>query len=127
MADLRVWDGGTAEEPQSRPAPRPVTVHDVLTHLAGFTYGFHHQHPLDEIYRARGLGDFSEPSFDLAEGMARLAELPLLFDPGTRWNYSMSTDVCGRLVEVMSGVPLDAFLRERVLEDRKSTRLNSSH
>src|SRR3546814_11402399 len=58
---------------------------------------------------------FSEPSFDLAEGMARLAELPLLFDPGTRWNYSMSTDVCGRLVEVMSGVPLDAFLRERVL------------
>src|SRR3546814_7958050 len=55
MADLRVWDGGTAEEPQSRPAPRPVTVHDVLTHLAGFTYGFHHQHPLDEMYRARGL------------------------------------------------------------------------
>src|SRR3546814_12431928 len=48
--------------------------------------------------------------------MARLAELPLLFDPGTRWNYSMSTDVCGRLVEVMSGVPLDAFLRERVLD-----------
>src|SRR3546814_12221056 len=68
------------------------------------------------MYRARGLGDFSEPSFDLAEGMARLAELPLLFDPGTRWNYSMSPDVCGRLVEVMSGVPLDAFLRERVLD-----------
>jgi CubicO group peptidase (beta-lactamase class C family) len=91
-------------------------VHDVLTHLSGLTYGFHFQHPLDELYRRHGLGDFGkEPDYDLAEGIERLASLPLLFDPGTRWNYSMSTDVCGRLIEVLSGQPLDQFLRERIL------------
>ena len=93
-----------------------MTVHDVLTHMSGLTYGFHYQHPLDELYRRNGLGDFSEPSFDLAEGVRRIASLPLLFDPGTRWNYSMSTDVCGRLIEVMSGLPLDQYLSERILE-----------
>jgi hypothetical protein len=79
----------------------------VLTHVSGFTYGFHFQHPLDELYRARDLGNFTVPSYDLAEAMARLGEVPLLFDPGTRWNYSVSTDVCGRIVEVVSGLPLD--------------------
>lgn len=114
--DMQVWAGGSLDAPQTRPAARPMTVHDVLTHLSGLTYGFHYQHPLDELYRANGLGDFSEPSFDLAEGIGRIASLPLLFDPGTRWNYSMSTDVCGRLIEVMSGQPLDEFLRDHVLE-----------
>ena len=116
FADVQVWDGGTAEEPQTRPPARPITVHDVLTHMSGLTYGFHFQHPVDEMYRNNGLGDFSEPSFDLAEGMARLASLPLLFDPGSRWNYSMSTDVCGRLIEVMSGQSLDEYLRDHVLD-----------
>ncbi|MET0729338.1 MAG: serine hydrolase domain-containing protein [Acidimicrobiales bacterium] len=115
FADTQVWDGGTADAPQTRPARRPMAVHDVLTHLAGLTYGFHHQHPLDELYRKNGLGDFTEPDFDLAEGITRMAALPLLFDPGTRWNYSMSTDVCGRLIEVMSGQSLDVFLQERIL------------
>lgn len=115
FTDQQVWVGGTAEEPQTRPAARPVTIHDVLTHLSGLTYGFHHQHPLDEMYRAQQLGDFTTPPYDLAEGTVRLAELPLLFDPGTRWNYSMSTDVCGRLIEVISGQPLDEYLQERVL------------
>lgn len=116
LRDMQVWDGGTVDAPQTRPAARPMTVHDVLTHMSGLTYGFHFQHPLDELYRANGLGDFSEPSFDLAEGIGRIASLPLLFDPGTRWNYSMSTDVCGRLIEVMSGQPLDEYLRDHVLE-----------
>ncbi len=116
FADVQVWDGGTAESPRTRPPSRPVTVHDLLTHLSGLTYGFHFQHPLDELYRANDLGTFTEPAFDLAEGVRRLASLPLLFDPGSRWNYSMSTDVCGRLVEVISGMPLDQFLRERILD-----------
>lgn len=116
FADVRVWDGGTAEAPVTRPPARPVTVHDVLTHLSGLTYGFHFQHPVDELYREADLGNFTEPTYDLAEGVRRLAALPLLFDPGTRWNYSMSTDVCGRLVEVISGQPLDQYLRDEVLE-----------
>jgi CubicO group peptidase (beta-lactamase class C family) len=116
LGDMQVWSGGTADAPETRPAARAMTVHDVLTHMSGLTYGFHFQHPLDEMYRAHDLGNFTEPKFDLAEGVARLAGLPLLFDPGTRWNYSMSTDVCGRLIEVMSGMPLDRYLRERVLD-----------
>ncbi len=116
FADLQVWEGGTADDPKTRPAAREVTVHDVLTHLSGFTYGFHFQHPLDELYRRHNLGSFgAEPDYDLAEAMSRMAELPLLFDPGTRWNYSMSTDVCGRLIEVLSGLPLDRFFQERIL------------
>ncbi|MEO7429069.1 MAG: serine hydrolase domain-containing protein, partial [Acidimicrobiales bacterium] len=115
FADAQVWTGGTSEAPQTRPAARPISVHDVLTHMSGLTYGFHFQNPVDEMYRAEDLGNFSEPSYDLAEGIGRLASMPLLFDPGTGWNYSMSTDVCGRLIEVMSGLPLDEYLRERVL------------
>jgi CubicO group peptidase (beta-lactamase class C family) len=89
----------------------------VLTHLSGLTYGFQFAHPVDAMYRARGLGEFfTRPDYDLAEAMARLGELPLLFEPGTRWNYSMSTDVCGRLVEVMSGLSLDEFFRIRIFE-----------
>jgi CubicO group peptidase (beta-lactamase class C family) len=116
FADVQVWSGGTAEAPQTRPAARAITVHDVLTHMSGLTYGFHYQHPLDELYRNNALGDFTEPTYDLAEGIERLASLPLLFDPGTRWNYSMSTDVCGRLIEVMSGQSLDDYLRDQVLD-----------
>lgn len=116
FADAQVWERGTASEPVTRPATRPITVHDVLTHQSGLTYGFHYQHPLDELYRTHGLGDFTEPAYDLAEGIGRLASLPLLFDPGARWNYSMSTDVCGRLVEVMSGQPLDEHLRDHILD-----------
>ena len=116
FAEVQVWDSGTAADPKVRPPARAITIHDVLTHLSGLTYGFHFQHPVDELYRGANLGSFGqEPDYTLAEGMERLAEMPLQFDPGTRWNYSMSTDVCGRLVEVISGQPLDAFLRDRVL------------
>ncbi len=115
FGEVQVWDGGTAAAPRTRPPARPITVHDVLTHQSGLTYGFHFQNPVDELYRQADLGNFTEPTYDLAEGITRLASLPLLFDPGTSWNYSMSTDVCGRLVEVISGQSLDAFLRDRVL------------
>jgi CubicO group peptidase (beta-lactamase class C family) len=88
----------------------------VLTHTSGFTYGFQYQHPVDELYRRADLGNFAEPDYDLAEAMVRLAAQPLLFEPGTRWNYSMSTDVCGALVERMSGMSLDDYFRSRILE-----------
>jgi CubicO group peptidase (beta-lactamase class C family) len=66
------------------------------------------------MYRADGLGDFQLPDYTLEEGMRRLATKPLAFDPGTAWNYSMSTDVCGRLVEVIAGVGLDEYFAERI-------------
>lgn len=116
FAEMEVWAGGTADAPETRPLTTPITVHHVLTHTSGFTYGFQFAHPVDELYRRAKLGDFSEPDHDLAEAMARLAALPLQFEPGTRWNYSLSTDVCGALVEQISGMALDEFLRTRILE-----------
>ena len=98
------------------PARRPMTVHDVLTHMSGLTYGFHYQHPLDELYRRHGLGDVTEPTFDLAEGMARMASLPLLFDPGTPAGTTRFRQMCAAAsIEVMSGQTLDVFLQERIL------------
>ncbi len=115
FADLQVWAGGIAEAPVTRPPTRQPTVKDVLTHQGGFTYGFMFQHPLDEMYRERGIGNLVVPTYSLAEGMDRLAKLPLLFDPGTSWNYSVSTDIVGRLVEVISGQSLDEYFTDHVL------------
>ncbi len=116
LGDLRVWTGGTEEVPETRALESPLTVHHVLTHTSGLTYGFQYAHPVDAMYRAADLGNFTQPTYDLQECMARLAELPLQFEPGHAWNYSMSTDVCGRLVEVMSGQTLDEFFRTRIFE-----------
>jgi len=114
LADLQVWDGGSPDDPITRPAARQPTVRDVLTHTSGFTYGFMQQHPVDAMYRAQGLGTFGLPDYDLAGASARLGALPLLCDPGTAWNYSVSTDVCGHIVERVSGQPLDVYLRENI-------------
>ena len=116
LADLQVWTGGTKEAPETRPLESPLTVHHVLTHTSGLTYGFQFAHPVDAMYRAADLGNFTSPTYDLQECMARLGRLPLQFEPGSAWNYSMSTDVCGRLVEVMSGLTLDEFFRTRIFE-----------
>lgn len=110
----RVWDGGTAAAPRTRPAANTMTVRDVLTHTSGLTYGFFHAHPLDALYRDDGLGDFGVADYTLEEGMQRLAAKPLLFEPGTAWNYSMSTDVCGRIVEVVSGQRLDEYFTQHI-------------
>ncbi len=114
FGESRVWSGGTPEAPEVRPPEREITVHDVMTHMSGLTYGFMFAHPVDAIYRDHGLGDFTNPKVSLAQGMVELAGMPLLFDPGSRWQYSMSTDVCGRIVEVVSGMTLDAYFDEHI-------------
>lgn len=114
FAEMQVFTGGTPTAPKVRPAQTTMTVKDVLTHASGLTYGFFFQNNLDAMYRADGLGDFQLPDYTLEEGMRRLATKPLAFDPGTAWNYSMSTDVCGRLVEVIAGVGLDEYFAERI-------------
>jgi CubicO group peptidase (beta-lactamase class C family) len=115
FADARVYRAGSALAPATVPAIEPVRVWHLLTHTAGLTYGFHHTSPVDEMYRARGF-EFDAPrGMDLAGACAAWAGLPLLFQPGTEWNYGVGTDVLGRVVEVASGRPLDAFLAEHVL------------
>lgn len=114
FANSRVLIGGNLANPETVPARRPMTVHYLLTHTSGLSYGFFYQNNLDALYREIGFADLVLPDFDLAEGVRRVASLPLLFEPGTRWNYSMSTDVCGRLVEVISGQSLDEYLAANV-------------
>jgi CubicO group peptidase (beta-lactamase class C family) len=112
FADARVWAGGNQNKPITRPAVEPVRIWHLLTHTAGLTYGFHYAHPLDGVYRAHGYEFGSRDS--LADTVDAWGQLPLLFEPGTEFNYSVATDVLGRLVEVLSGQSLDTFLRERI-------------
>jgi CubicO group peptidase (beta-lactamase class C family) len=116
FAGQQVWADGDESDFRTVAPDRPMTVKDLFCHTSGLTYGFHWVHPLDALYRERGLGDFSPPRSDLASTCDQLAELPLLFSPGTRWNYSMSTDVLGRLIEVIDGRSLDVYLRDEVFE-----------
>jgi len=116
FADVRVLTGGTAEAPETVPATEPVRMWHLLTHTAGLTYGFHRSHVTDEIYRNAGF-DFATPrNADLEAVCDTWAGLPLVHEPGARWNYSHATDVVGRVVEVLSGQTLDRFLAERIFE-----------
>jgi CubicO group peptidase (beta-lactamase class C family) len=114
FADARVYVGGSAAKPGTVAATEPVRVWHLLTHTAGLTYGWHHAHAVDEMYRAKGF-EFGAPrGMDLAAACDVWAGLPLLFQPGTEWNYSVATDVLGRVVEVASGQSLDAFFTEHI-------------
>jgi CubicO group peptidase (beta-lactamase class C family) len=110
----RVFTGGGYGAVMTEPAVRDVTFRDLLTHTSGLTYGFMQATPVDAIYRAQKieLPGAVEPLGDI---VARLAKVPLIAQPGQEWNYSISTDVLGHLVAVISGQPFDAFLRERIL------------
>lgn len=115
FADLRVYLGGSSASPVTRPASEPMRIWHLLTHTSGMTYGFLYQHAVDAIYRARGY-EWGSPGPDLAASVRGWASLPLMFEPGTSWNYSVATDVVGRLVEVLSGLSLDRYFAERIFE-----------
>jgi CubicO group peptidase (beta-lactamase class C family) len=92
---------------------RPVTIRDLLIHTSGLT-GVGADSPVDSMYRAANLSDGT-----LKDMIQKLSEIPLLYQPGTRWNYSRSTEVLGYLVEVLSGKPLDVFFKERIFNPLK--------
>ena len=96
-------------------AARPITVRDLLSHTSGLVYGAREAGPIGEFYQGAGV-DFSQSNagISLAQMVDRVAELPLVCHPGSAWNYGISTDVVGRLVEVLSGQELDVFLAERI-------------
>ena len=93
-------------------ARRPMTIQDLLRHTSGLTYGSFSNSVVDQLYRSERVG--GQPT--LAAMVAEMGKIPLMYQPGTRWHYSLSTDVLSRLVEVVSGQPFDAFLRERIFE-----------
>jgi CubicO group peptidase (beta-lactamase class C family) len=112
LRELRVLRPGATRVEDSEPAREPVRIRHLLTHTAGFTYGFTQPGaPIAVAYREARVLD---PALDLAQMMEALGRLPLRFEPGSAWNYSVATDVVGRLVEVVSGLELDAYFRRHV-------------
>jgi CubicO group peptidase (beta-lactamase class C family) len=115
FASTQVWAGGDAPLAETVPAETPMAVHHLITHTSGLTYGFMQANVVDAAYRSAGL-DFSAGGTDLAGQVARLAEVPLLCQPGSQWNYSVSIDVLGRLVEIWSGMSLAEFFQSRLFD-----------
>ncbi len=108
LEELMVLNGDGEEEP----AKGPITMQQLLTHTAGFSYGFNPDDPVDQRYReARALG-----AQDLDEFAARLGELPLKYHPGEQWHYSVAVDVTGIIVERLSGQRFDRYLAEHIFE-----------
>ena len=102
-------------ETYSIPATREITIRDLLRHTSGLTY--HWNADLGPMYKAANVAHGLLP-YDgtIEDNVKRLASVPLLFNPGERWEYSLGVDVLGRLVEVVSGKPLDEFFRTRIFE-----------
>ncbi len=121
FADVRVFAGGSDIKYVTVPAVEPVRIWHLLTHTSGLTYGFHRSHPVDAMYRAGGFEWGTPRKTDLAACCDRWAAMPLLFQPGSEWNYSVSTDVLGRVIEVASGLRLDEFLARRIFAPLKMT------
>lgn len=111
FADVMVYESGEGNNIKTRKPDRPMKVLDLFTHTSGLTYGFMLQHPVDALYRKEKIG---RPDETLQEMSRRLAKLPLQCSPGDEWWYSHSIDVLGAIVEIASGMELDAFFRERI-------------
>ncbi|HET7501969.1 MAG TPA: serine hydrolase domain-containing protein [Kofleriaceae bacterium] len=112
-ADLRVYRHGRHPSFVTEPAARAMTIRDLLTHTSGLSHHIMQRTPLDEAYRKLGIGDSPGTLRDL---VGKLASLPLEFSPGSRWSYSVATDVLGYLIEVLSGQRFDDYLRTQIFE-----------
>lgn len=116
FAELGAYAGGGGALPFA-PVQRgkPMRFVDLMTHMSGLTYGFQNRSSVDAAYRAADL-DLSRGKFDSDEYVAALAGIPLEFEPGTRWNYSVSTDVLGIAIERISGMRLGDYFRRHIFE-----------
>jgi CubicO group peptidase (beta-lactamase class C family) len=116
----RVWVSGEGSAMQTAAPERPMTMRNVLSHTGGLTYGATN-HPVDRIYREVGVN--REEGETLSGFVQKLAKVPLRYTPGERWMYSLSTDVCGYLVEAISGKRFDQFLQGNIFDplDMKDT------
>ena len=121
----KVFLSGSYPHFMTSPAEREITIRDLLTHTAGLTYGFHYRTNVDHAYRKVWSGprgdntDFSFPPLDLENFSKSIASLPLEFSPGDKWTYSVATDICGRLVEVLSDMTLDSYFSKYIFKPLK--------
>jgi CubicO group peptidase (beta-lactamase class C family) len=106
--DLRVHTGKNEETVEAKPE---MTIRDLMRHTAGLTYGMPNGTPVDKMYIAKGIDG---PDLSLAEMVKVLGKLPLQDQPGTRFTYSIATDVLARLIEVITGKPIDEVLQDRI-------------
>ena len=114
--DVKVLDNAPGSGVRQVSADRPITIRDLLTHTAGLSYGFDDVY-IDELYRKHIWGPMeTNPDLTLADWIGELAKLPLASQPGTRFRYSVATDVLGYLVQVISGMPFETFLKQRIFE-----------
>jgi CubicO group peptidase (beta-lactamase class C family) len=113
--NMDVVQSGSGDDMITVPATTPMTIHQLLTHTSGLTYGVENQGGVPGLY-AEKRTDFNPDDGPLESVVDRLAEIPLAFEPGSRWEYSVSFDVLGRLVEVVSGKSLDLFLKENIFD-----------
>ena len=112
--DTGVFVAGGGNVPfLTRPPLQPIRMVDVLRHTAGFTYGFQERTPVDAAYRKARIDDF-DADYTMDSFIEGLAKIPLQFDPGAHWNYSMATDVLGAVVERIEGKPFAEVLQERI-------------
>jgi len=112
LGNMKVLDRMGYDGPELVAADRSITVKDLLCHTSGLSYGFYQDTYVDHLYRECPILD---SNYSLSEFVDKLGDLPLAYHPGTRWNYSVSTDVLGHLVECLAEQPLDDFFRERIL------------
>jgi CubicO group peptidase (beta-lactamase class C family) len=111
--EQQVWISGEGSEMRTRQPNQPMTMRHVLNHSAGLTYG-NSSHPVDKVYRALKVNRAEGET--LSSFMEKLASVPLRYDPGEQWMYSLATDVCGALVEVISGQPFDEYLQAHIFK-----------
>jgi CubicO group peptidase (beta-lactamase class C family) len=117
MTVLRRKDDGTYERV---PAEREITVHNLLTHTAGISYGFFGKEHISDLYKKANISDgLTQTEGTIGDNAQRLARLPLLHQPGSTWEYGLNTDVLGRVIEVASGMTLDQFCQKRIFEPLK--------
>jgi CubicO group peptidase (beta-lactamase class C family) len=111
FANLRVRERDGTEGPASR----PPTIRELMTHTAGLSYNFINNPRLVDAYReARVTDGLDQPEVTTAEAIQRLASVPLGYQPGTGWEYSLATDVLGAVIEKVTGASLGAFVTERI-------------
>ena len=98
------------------PQENEMTIRNLLTHTSGLTYGWEPGSYVDSLYNVTGVGNWDAP---IGNKVKQLATLPLKFQPGTKWEYGLSLDVAGYLVEVLSGLPLDEYFKKEVFDPLK--------
>ena len=113
--DARVYVCGEDFDMVTGPQNNAMTLHHLLTHTSGLTYGFGNPGLIPDLYQARHT-DFEPHDGPLQEVVDRLVQIPFEFQPGQRWNCGVSLDVLGRVVAVASGKPLDVFFKEHIFE-----------